>query len=54
MKKENGLSDGKLLEAIREELWPGGDEEHEWTQDTIEEIALLMTVNGEGPGKGKS
>jgi hypothetical protein len=32
---------GVRLAAIREVLWPGGDMEHEWTPDTIEEVARI-------------
>ncbi len=43
------LNDSKIIDLIREILWPGGDADHEWTQDTIEEIALILTENGKGP-----
>ena len=29
------------LAAIREVLWPGGDMEHEWSPDTIDEVARI-------------
>lgn len=32
----------KLLNVIYEILWPLGDYEIEWTQDTIDEIALTI------------
>ena len=29
------------LDAIREVLWPGGDMDHEWDSETIEEVARI-------------
>jgi len=37
------------LAAIREVLWPGGDMEHEWNSETLDEVAqIARSKNGGG------
>jgi len=36
------------LAAIREVLWPGGDMEHEWTSETLDEVAQIARPRNGG------
>lgn len=38
-----------LVSDIREKLWPGGDVDHEWSADTLMQIAGLLTDAGLRP-----
>jgi hypothetical protein len=42
----------RVILAIQETLWPGGDAENEWSSDEIDEVADILERNGFGPGKG--
>ncbi len=37
------------LRAIQEVLWPGGDRDHEWDSETIDEVANVLHNAGLGP-----
>jgi hypothetical protein len=37
------------LAAIREVLWPGGDMDHEWNSETLEEVAQIARPKKRGP-----
>jgi hypothetical protein len=39
----------RVILAIQETLWPGGDSEAEWSSDELEQIADIMDRNGFGP-----
>ena len=39
----------RLLAQLREILWPDGDTDHQWSPDTIDEIAHAMIAEGYGP-----
>jgi hypothetical protein len=45
------MSDSRIVDEIREILWPGGDKDHQWSSDEIEFIATVLNHNGRGPGK---
>jgi hypothetical protein len=32
----------RQVAAIRDVLWPGGDPDHEWSPDTVEDIARIV------------
>lgn len=32
----------EFIERLRETLWPTGDEEHQWSPDTLDEISNLF------------
>ena len=34
------------LRELAEVLWPDGDADHEWSSDTIEEVAEILTEAG--------
>lgn len=39
----------QTLKDIQEALWRGGDADHEWSPDTLDEIAKVMHDAGLGP-----
>jgi hypothetical protein len=39
----------EMLAEIQELLWPGGDRDHEWESDTIEQVASVLINGGIGP-----
>jgi len=39
----------ETLKEIQEALWRGGDADHEWSPDTLDEIAKVMHNAGLGP-----
>jgi hypothetical protein len=39
----------RIVMAIQETLWPGGDADFEWSADTVAEIAAIMERCGCGP-----
>jgi hypothetical protein len=56
MSKQRGalerLGPGQLRElvaAVAECLWPGGDPDHEWSPDTLDEVASVLGRHGPGP-----
>lgn len=43
----------KILERLRDILWPPGDPDRQWSADTICEIADELVVAGYGPKKNE-
>lgn len=46
-KTKNDLA--RVILAIQETLWPGGDSEAEWSSDELEQISDILDRNGFGP-----
>jgi hypothetical protein len=47
-----GREDDDLIQAVedvREILWPGGDKDHVWSPDTVQEVAQRLILAGLGP-----
>ena len=41
-------AENRTIQAIKEALWPGGDVDHPWSPDTLDEIAGIMHRDGHG------
>lgn len=48
-KERRNTLNANTLEMIREVLWPGGDADHEWSSDELDDISRLMHNAGLGP-----
>ncbi len=53
MKKPTTNDYKRIVMAIQETLWPGGDADFEWSADTVQEIAAIMERCGFGPKEDK-
>jgi len=42
-KKKSNPKSKDVLDSIRELLWPGGDLEHEWDSDTLDDVANVVS-----------
>lgn len=49
VKKLELFSPAYAIERVREILWPGGDKDHEWSPDTLDELAMALVQMGYGP-----
>ena len=43
-----------IVASIVDALWPDGNPDFEWSPDTLNEIADILTARGYGPDSGAS